>query len=94
MYIKALHNRITGYAQISTKQLLQHLYDTYGRLNPQDLKLNTKTMNTPYDIHSPIENLFEQIKDAVYIASIAQAPFNPTQIVNTCLLYTSDAADE
>ena len=90
MYIKALRNRITGYAQTSTKQLLKHLYDTYGRLTPQDLKLNTETMNTPYDIHSPIENLFEQIKDAVYIASIAQAPFNPTQIVNTAYTLIAD----
>ena len=83
MYIKALRNRITGYAQTTTKQLLQHLFDTYGRLTPQDLKLNTERMNTPYNINSPIENIFEQIEDAIYIASIAQALFNNNQILNT-----------
>jgi len=90
MYIKALRNRVTGYAQVTTRQLLQHLFDTYGRLNPQDLKLNTDRMNVPYDIHSPIENLFEQIEDAVYIASTAHAPFNDNQIVNTAYTLIAD----
>jgi len=90
MYLKALRNRITGYAQVTTRQLLQHLFDTYGRLNPQDLKMNSERMNTPYDIHSPIENLFEQIEDAVYIAATAHAPFNDNQIVNTAYTLIAD----
>ena len=90
MYLNALRNRITGYAQVTTRQLLQHLFDTYGRLNPQVLKLNTEHMNTPYDIHSPIENLFEQIEDAVYVAATAHDPFNDDQIVNTAYTLITD----
>ena len=83
MNIKSLCNHITRYAQVTTRRLLQHLFDTYGRHNLQDLKLNTERMNAPSDKHSPIEYLFEQIEDAVYVAATAHAPFNDNQIENT-----------
>ena len=83
MYIKALRHRITGYAQVSTRQILDHLYLHYGKLTPQDLQINDSRMKTPYNPHEPIENLYEQIEKAVEVASAALAPYDPTQVVNT-----------
>lgn len=82
MYIKALKNRITGYAQVTTRQILDHLYLNYGKLTPQDLQVIDTQMKTAYNPHEPIENLFEQIEQAVEIAAAAQAPYDPTQVVN------------
>ena len=39
-------------------------------------------MNQPYDPYTPIENLYEQIEQAVDLAATAGAPCNATQIVN------------
>ena len=93
MYIKALSHRITGFAQITTRQIIVHLYDNYGKLSPQDLKQNNDNMMTPYDVNTPIETLFEQIEEAVDIASEAGAPYNQNQILNTAytLIYDTNS---
>ena len=82
MYIKALKHRITGYAQVSTRQILDHLYLHYGRLTPQDLQVVDSQMKTSYNPHEPIENLYEQIEKAVEVAAAAQAPYDRAQVVN------------
>ena len=82
MFIKALKHPISGYSNVTTKQLLNHLYDRYGQLTPQDLKDNDDYLHQPYDATSPIENLFEQIETAQDIAMTAGAPYNDIQILN------------
>ena len=49
IFIKTLKNPISGYSNVTTKQLLSHLYNHYGQLIPQDLKINDDKMNQPYD---------------------------------------------
>ena len=65
LYLKTLKNRITGYANVSTRQMLDHLYASYASLTPQDLQSVDSAMKQPYDPHTPIETLFDQIEDAV-----------------------------
>jgi hypothetical protein len=40
MYLRTLSHRITGFANVTTRQMLTHLYTTYGRLTPSDLQAN------------------------------------------------------
>ena len=35
IYLKSLKNRITGYANISTRDMLDHLYAAYSKITPQ-----------------------------------------------------------
>jgi hypothetical protein len=81
MYYKALRNRITGYASITTLQLLTHLYAVYGNITPSDLADNDAQLKSPYDPAQPIETLFDQVEDAVDLAAAAQAPYTIAQIV-------------
>ncbi len=37
MFIKTLKKPISGYSNVTTKQLLNHLYERYGQLTPQEL---------------------------------------------------------
>ena len=96
IYIKALKHPISAYSKVTTKEILAHLYDRYGQLTPQDLKTNDDNMNKAYDPNTPIENLFEQIEQAVDIASTAEAPYNATQIVNVAytLIFNTNAFPE
>jgi hypothetical protein len=45
MYLQTLSHRVTGFANITTRQMLTHLYTTYGRLSPSDLIDNATTKN-------------------------------------------------
>ena len=65
MFTRALKNRYIGYANVSTKQLLTHLFKTYGKITGNDLRLNDQAMNRPYDVNLPIEVLFDQIEDLI-----------------------------
>jgi hypothetical protein len=81
MYYKVLRNRITGYATVTTLQLLKHLYKVYGNITPSDLADNDARLKTPYDPAMPIEVLFDQVEDAVDLAAAALAPYTIPQIV-------------
>jgi hypothetical protein len=81
MYYKTLRNRITGYASVTTRNILEHLYLTYGHISPADLADNDATMKSAYDPSQPIEVLFDQIEEALDLAAAANAAYTPQQIV-------------
>ena len=81
MFTRALKNRYIGYANVTTKALLAHLFTTYGTINGGDLRRNEAAMNTPYDVNLPIEVLFDQIEDGMDYADAGNHPFTPAQIV-------------
>ena len=81
MFTRALKNRYIGYANVSTKELLAHLFVTYGKINGGDLRRNEAVMNTPFDVNLPIEVLFDQIEDGMDYADAGNHPFTPAQIV-------------
>jgi hypothetical protein len=81
MYLRALSHRITGFANVTTRQMLVHLYTNYGRLTPADVQANDHTMKAQYDPNQPIETLFDQIETAIDIADAASAPYSPEQVV-------------
>jgi hypothetical protein len=81
MYYKALCHRITGYATVTTRQILTHLYATYGNITPADLANNDARLKAPFNPSQPIKILFDQIKDAIALAAAAQAEYTQAQIV-------------
>ena len=83
MFTRALKNRFIGYANITTKALLTHLFTTYGKISGNDLRLNTVKMNTAYNVNLPIEVLFDQVEDGMEYADAGSHPFTPEQIVMT-----------
>ena len=90
-YYRTLRNRITGFATITTRQLLEHLYRTYGNITPADLIDNDARMKSTYDPSMPIEVLFNQIEDAVELADAAKAAYTVPQVVNiayNCIFQT------
>ena len=83
LYLKALTHRITGYANVSTRGILEHLYAAYGKMTPQDLQHLDEYMKTTYEPHMPIENLFDQIENARDLAQAAGAAYADAQLLNS-----------
>ena len=82
MFINALCDRHVGYANVTTLDMLTHLYDTYGKITEIDLNKNQEVMNEPFDHNLPIESFFRRIEECVEFAAAGNTPFSPKQAVS------------
>ena len=83
IYLKAISQPYVGLGNKTVWELLEHLYNTYAKITPSDLKINNKRMNEPYDPNMPFKCLIEQIQDAVDYEAHAGSPYTPKQILGT-----------
>jgi hypothetical protein len=44
MYLDILNDNMVGYANISARDILDHLFDTYGNITAVDLEINFEQM--------------------------------------------------
>jgi hypothetical protein len=58
-----LNENMVGYANISARDMLDHLFETYGNITAVDLEINFEHMRRAWDPHQPVETLFKQIQD-------------------------------
>jgi hypothetical protein len=63
MYLDILNDNIIGYANISARYMLDHLFETYGNVNVVYLETNFGHMSRAWDPQQPVESLFKQIQD-------------------------------
>jgi hypothetical protein len=82
-YICEMRNKYTGYLGITTRDLLDHLLDRYGKITPADLELNNKRMNEPIDSTQTIDAFFKRIDDCTQYATDGRVPYTPAQILQT-----------
>jgi hypothetical protein len=84
IYLRTLSHPVTGFANITTRLMLQeHLYCSYGRINPAALLANDSTMKTAYAPDQLIEAFIDQIEDCVAFADAGLAPYTVPQIIST-----------
>ena len=83
MFVCSLRNRRIDYANVTTLQLLAHMYTIYAKISAAGLESNTTRMKISYDVNLPIDTFFDQIKDAAEFTVAGNAPFIPVQVVNT-----------
>ena len=82
IYIRTLKNKHTAYANVSTIEILTHLYRTYGRITPMDLDANDQRFKAPYNPAQPFEIFVQQIEDAQDYADAGGNPYSARQIVD------------
>ena len=81
-----MKNAYTGYADVTLRQLLDHLVTTYAAIDQFDLEKNQENMTARYDPNAPIGTLFAQIADGVAYAELGEATFTSKQVVDIALL--------
>jgi hypothetical protein len=82
MYTSQLEDYLVQYASRSALEILMHLKQTYGFINPTQLDENYNKMKASINFQDPIENLFKQIEDGVRYASAGIQPYMEAQYVN------------
>jgi hypothetical protein len=63
MYLDVLNYKMVGFANISARDILDHLLSTYGNITAVDLEINFEHMRRSWDPQQPVESLFKQIQD-------------------------------
>jgi hypothetical protein len=63
MYLDILNDNMVGYANISARDMLDHLFETYGNITAVDLEINFENMRRAWDPQQQVESLFKQIQD-------------------------------
>ena len=58
VYIKGLRNRHVEYQNVTSRDMIQHLYTNYGVITPAKLDENDTSMREPFDESKPIEELY------------------------------------
>jgi hypothetical protein len=63
MFLDILNNNMVGYANISARDMLDNLFETYGSNTAVDLEINFEHMRGALDTQQPVESLLKQIQD-------------------------------
>jgi hypothetical protein len=82
MYLEILNYNMVGYANISARDMLDHLFETYGNITEVDLEINFEHMRRAWDPQQPVETLFKQIQDCADYSEAGGVPIGPSQQIN------------
>jgi hypothetical protein len=83
MFVRSLQTKYIGYLNVTTRQLLDHLYSQYAEIAAAELQERNAALKTAYNPYLPIETLFDQVEDAVDFAATGNSPYSPEQVVAT-----------
>jgi hypothetical protein len=86
MYASQLEDYLLQYANRSALEIIIHLKQTYGFINPTQLDKNYNKMTAPINFQYPIETLFNKIEDGVRYANAGMQPYTEAQYVNIAFL--------
>jgi hypothetical protein len=82
MYLEILNVNMVGYTKISARDMLDHLFETYGNITAVDLEINFEHMRRAWDPQQPVETIFKQIQDCADYSEAGGVPIGPSQKIN------------
>ena len=62
VFLSPMVDQLTGFGQLSTLTMLQHIFASYGVINKIDLEENALKIMGPYDPAEPLARLIEQLE--------------------------------
>jgi hypothetical protein len=82
MYLDFLNDNMVGFANISARDMLDHLFGTYGNITVVDLEINFEHMRRAWDPQQPVEFLFKQIQVCDYYSEAGGVLIGHPQQIN------------
>jgi hypothetical protein len=73
---------MVGYANISARDMLDHLFEIYINITEVDLDINFEHMRRAWDPQQPVETLFKQIQDCADYSEAEGVPIDPSHQIN------------
>jgi hypothetical protein len=78
MYLEILNDNMVGYTNISARDMLDHLFETYGNITAVDLEISFEHMRRVWDPQKPVETLFKKIHDCADYSEAGGVPIGPS----------------
>jgi hypothetical protein len=82
MYLDVLNDNMVGFTNISARDMLDHLFSTYGNITAVDLEINFEHMRRAWDPQQPVESFFKQIQDCADYAEAGGVLIGHPQQIN------------
>jgi hypothetical protein len=82
MYLEILNDNMLGYANISARDMLDHLFETYVNITAVDLEINLEHIRRAWDPQQPVETFFKQIQKCPAYSEAGGVPIGPSQQIN------------
>jgi hypothetical protein len=85
IYLRAMLNRATGQYSGSIRAILAQLFQTYGKVTPQQIKAKEfELYQMHYDISQPVDTVFNAIDDLSDLAdqAISPSPLSQQQMID------------
>jgi hypothetical protein len=68
IYLRALLNRATGQYSTSIRQMIKHLFDTHGKITPQQVTSKQLSIyNMVFTIALPVDVVFNAVDDLEHL---------------------------
>jgi hypothetical protein len=68
MYIEILNDDLVGFANTTSRDMLDHLFLSYGSITVVDIEQNFENMHKAWDPQQPVETLFKKFQDYIDFA--------------------------
>jgi hypothetical protein len=81
-YIMSLRNKYTRYNSVHPKDLLKYLFDTYGKITPEDVLENEIKFTQDWDGGDAFEMVIERINNCIDFAKEAESAYTDKQIMD------------
>ena len=82
-YLRALRNPITGKIIKKIPEIFEYLFETYGDVSPQELRMLTSQVEAlTFPPNEPVDTIFAEIDELATIAELAKAPMTEQQKIN------------
>jgi hypothetical protein len=82
MYLDILNDKMVVFANISARDMLDHLFETYGNVTAVNLEINFEHMRRAWNPQQPVETLFKQIQDCDDYSEAGGVPIGHSQQIN------------
>jgi hypothetical protein len=79
MYLEILNNDMVGFSNTTARDMIEHLFLSYGSITVVELEHNWENMRKSWDSRQPVESLFKQIQDFVDYAEAGRVTINEAQ---------------
>ena len=83
MFVRSLQTKYVSYLNVSTRDIINHLYSQYTRISAADLHNNDTALKTAYNTNQLIESLFNQVESTLEYAAASNIPYSPAQVIAT-----------
>jgi hypothetical protein len=82
IYLDFLNDNMVGLANIPSRDMLDHLFSTYGNITAVDLEINFEHMRRAWDPQQPVESLFKQIQECADYSEAVRVLIGHPQKIN------------